>query len=436
MMRNKRLPSFGTANLIKKSKETHPLTWRLNKEGNTIWLKEYIKKDGYIAIRRTLKELTPEEVIKQIKSSGLKGRGGAGFITGIKWSLTNKKNVKTFLLCNADEMEPNTYKDRLLLEQEPHLLIEGMIIAAYANNSYKGYIFIRGEYIDAINIINIAIKEARNKNFLGKNILKSDFSFDIFIHSGAGRYICGEETALINSLEGYRANPRNKPPFPGKIGVWGKPTVVNNVETLCNIPSIITNGVNWYHNLCLPGSEDNGTKLMGFSGKLKNPGLWELPMGITAMEIFEDYAKGMISGYKLKAWQPGGASTGILLPQHLKVQMCSNGILKLGTRIGTAILLAIDNTIKIVSFLKNIEKFFYRESCGWCSPCREGLPWIVNILKNLENNKGKYKDIEILIDLTRQLTNGKTFCAHAPGAIEPLISAIKYFRNEFDKLMV
>ncbi|CAA3709149.1 NADH-quinone oxidoreductase subunit NuoF [Candidatus Portiera aleyrodidarum] len=432
-MINKRLTSFGTANLIKKSKETHPLTWRLNKEGNTIGLNEYIQKDGYLAVKYTLNKLTPEEVIIEINNSGLKGRGGAGFITGIKWSLTNEQSL---LLCNADEMEPNTYKDRLLLEQEPHLLIEGMIIAAYANNSHKGYIFIRGEYIDAINIINIAIKEARNKNFLGKNILKSDFSFDICIHSGAGRYICGEETALINSLEGYRANPRIKPPYPGQIGAWGKPTVINNVETLCNIPSIINNGINWYHNLCLHGSEDHGTKLMGCSGKVKNPGLWELPMGIQAMEIFEDYAGGMINGYKLKAWQPGGASTGILLPKHLKVQMCSNGIMKLGNRIGTAILLAIDNTINIVSLLKNIEKFFYRESCGWCTPCREGLPWIVKILKNLENNKGKYKDIDILIDLTRQLTNGKTFCALAPGAIEPLISAIKYFRNDFDNLMV
>ncbi|CAA3704362.1 NADH-quinone oxidoreductase chain F [Candidatus Portiera aleyrodidarum] len=431
--KRKRLTSFCTANLIKKSKETHPLTWRLNKEGNAILLNEYIQKDGYNAVKRTLNKLSPNEVITKIKESGLKGRGGAGFITGIKWSLTNEKSL---LLCNADEMEPNTYKDRLFLEQEPHLLIEGMIIAAYANNSKKGYIFIRGEYIDAINIINVAIKEARKKKFLGKNILNSEFSFDICVHSGAGRYICGEETALINSLEGHRANPRRKPPFPGQIGAWGKPTVINNVETFCNIPAIINYGLNWYQNLCLPGSEDYGTKLMGCSGKVKNPGLWEFPMGITAREIFEDFAGGMINGYKLKAWQPGGSSTGILLPKHLQVKMCSNGIRKLGTRIGTASLLAIDDTINIVSLLKNIEKFFYRESCGWCTPCREGLPWIVNILKNLENNKGKYKDLDILIDLTNQLTNGKTFCALAPGAIEPLRSAIKYFRIDFDKLMV
>ncbi|AUI73170.1 NADH-quinone oxidoreductase subunit NuoF [Candidatus Portiera aleyrodidarum] len=433
MIVNKRIKSVCTANIVKKSKETHPLTWRLNKEGKTIWLNEYVQKEGYIAVKRILKKSTPEEVKTEIKDSGLKGRGGAGFITGIKWSLTNEESL---LLCNADEMEPNTYKDRLLLEQEPHLLIEGMIIAAYANNSYKGYIFIRGEYIDAINIINIAIKEARKKKFLGKNILNSEFCFDICVHSGAGRYICGEETALINSLEGYRANPKRKPPFPGQLGAWGKPTVINNVETLCNIPSIINYGLNWYKKLCLPGSEDNGTKLMGCSGKVKNPGLWEVPMGITAMEIIEEFAGGMIKGYKLKAWQPGGASTGILLPKHLKVQMCSNGIRKLGTRIGTAIILAIDDTVNIIYFLKNIEKFFNRESCGWCTPCREGLPWIVKILKTLENKKGKYKDLDILIDLTKQLTNGKTFCALAPGASEPLISAIKYFRNDFDKLMV
>ncbi|CDZ16522.1 NADH-quinone oxidoreductase subunit F [Candidatus Johnevansia muelleri] len=429
-----KMPSFGKINLIEKNQEKNPLTWRLNNDGQPVYLKEYKFKNGYIGAQYALIKLKPNQIIEKIIKSGLKGRGGAGFPTGIKWNLTVKCDgiQRGYLICNADEMEPNTYKDRMLIEQQPHLLIEGMIIAGYANNSKIGYIFLRGEYIIAYKNIKFALEEARSVGLLGENILDSGYNFDIFIHVGAGRYICGEETALMNSLEGRRANPRAKPPFPGQSGVWGKPTVINNVETLCNIPSILALGVKWYHSLCRPCSEDHGTKLMGFTGKVKNPGLWELPLGITARELLENFAGGMQDGYTLKAWQPGGASTGFLLPKHLDIEMYSNGISKLGTRIGTALALAIDNTINIVSLICNIEEFFSRESCGFCTPCRDGLPWIVKLLQSLEEKKGKKEYIDILLDLTNKLSSGNTFCAHAPGAMEPLKSAIYYFYKDFE----
>ncbi|WP_199732488.1 NADH-quinone oxidoreductase subunit NuoF [Candidatus Pantoea edessiphila] len=412
--------------------ETHPLTWRLHKDKTPVWINDYCKKNGYKGAEKALKSMTPDEIISLIKESGLKGRGGAGFPTGVKWSLMPKEeSLKVrYIICNADEMEPGTYKDRLLMEQMPHQLIEGMLIAAFALKSFRGYIFLRCEYIEAATNLHRAIIEANQANFLGKNIFGTDFSFELIIHTGAGRYICGEETALINSLEGRRANPRSKPPFPANIGVWGKPTCINNVETISNTPAILLNGVNWYHNIS--NSEDAGTKIMGFSGKVKNPGLWELPFGITAQEILEDYAGGMLDGLQLKAWQPGGASTDFLTSNHLHIPMEFSSISKAGSRLGTAMAMAVDDKISMVSLLVNIEEFFARESCGWCTPCREGLPWTVKILRAIDNKQGQPGDIEMLQQICNQLSSGKTFCAHAPGAIEPLQSAIKYFREEFE----
>ncbi|WP_421173818.1 NADH-quinone oxidoreductase subunit NuoF [Aeromonas enteropelogenes] len=430
----KTLASFGTANRTPRPPETHPLTWRLRDDGQPVWLEEYQAKQGYEAARKALGQMSPDEIVNTVKDAGLKGRGGAGFPTGVKWGLMPKDesmNIR-YLLCNADEMEPNTWKDRLLMEQLPHLLIEGMIISARALKAYRGYIFLRGEYVDAAIHLRRAVEEARAAGLLGNNILGSGFDFELFVHTGAGRYICGEETALINSLEGRRANPRAKPPFPAVSGVWGKPTCVNNVETLCNVPAIIGNGVPWYQGLALPGSEDHGTKLMGFSGKVNNPGVWELPFGITARELFENYAGGMQSGYCLKAWQPGGAGTGFLLPEHLDAQMYTAGIGKVGTRMGTGLAMAVDDSINMVSLLRNMEEFFARESCGWCTPCRDGLPWSVKLLRALERGEGQSGDLATLEQLCNFLGPGKTFCAHAPGAVEPLASAIKYFRPEFE----
>jgi len=427
------LTSVGPINRMPRSAEKHPLTWRLREDGEPVWLDEYRSKNGYKAAVEALKK-SPDELVGEVKDSGLKGRGGAGFPTGVKWSLMPKDDSRDirYLLCNADEMEPNTWKDRMLMEQMPHLLLEGMLISAYALKAYRAYIFLRGEYVDAARHLNRAIAEAKQAGLLGENIFGSGFNLEIFVHSGAGRYICGEETALISSLEGRRANPRSKPPFPAGAGVWGKPSCVNNVETLCNVPAIIEHGNDWYHGLAREGSEDHGTKLMGFSGKVNNPGVWELPLGTPARELFEDYAGGMRDGYTLKAWQPGGAGTGFLLPEHLEALMYSGGIGKVGTRMGTGLAMAVDHTVSMVSLLRNMEQFFARESCGWCTPCRDGLPWTVKLLLALENGEGKPGDIEILEQLVWANGPGKTFCAHAPGAVEPLGSAIKYFRDEFE----
>lgn len=421
---------------IQKDSENHPLTWRFYKFNKTVWIKNYIKTNGYQAIKSVLKDYSSEDIIDKIKKSGLKGRGGAGFLTGIKWELmsSSKEKNRRYLICNADEMEPGTYKDRFLMENLPHLLIEGMILSAFALQASIGYIFLRGDYYLSERNLNLAIKEAKNLGFLGNNILKSTFSFNLFLHTGAGRYICGEETALINSLEGNRPNPRYKPPFPSNFGLWGYPTCINNVETLSNIPAIILNGIKWYKSISY--SEDSGTKLMGFSGKVKNPGLWEVPLGITARSLLEDYAGGMVSGYYLRAWQPGGASTSFLSGTNLDIPMDFINLQKNGSRLGTGLAMAIDNKINIIDLILNIEVFFSRESCGFCTPCREGLPWIVKILKNFQKKNGFLGDVELLEELCVNLGPGRTFCAHAPGAISPLSSAIKLFREDFEKCIV
>ncbi|VFP81735.1 NADH-quinone oxidoreductase subunit NuoF [Candidatus Erwinia haradaeae] len=418
---------------IRRTSETHPLTWRLREDHQPVFIKEYRKYHGYSGAEIALRTMTPDEVVQIVKESGLKGRGGGGFPTGFKWALMPKDvsmDVR-YLLCNADEMEPGTYKDRLLMEQLPHQLIEGMLISAFALQARRSYIFLRGEYIEAEINLQRAIKEAVEAGLLGKNIFGSGFNLEIVVHMGAGRYICGEETALINSLEGRRANPRSKPPFPALVGAWGKPTCVNNVETLSNIPAILSNGVAWYKGIS-NSSMDAGTKMMGFSGRVKTPGVWELPFGITAREVFEKYAGGMQTGLKLKAWQPGGASTDFLIEKHLDLPMEFSSISQAGSRLGTALAMAVDHEINMVSLVLNLEEFFSRESCGWCTPCRDGLPWSVKILRSLEAKEGRHGDIEILLQLCRDLGPGKTFCAHAPGAVEPLQSAIKYFREEFD----
>jgi NADH-quinone oxidoreductase subunit F len=281
--------------------------------------------------------------------------------------------------------------------------------------------------------MNEAIAQAEAAGFLGENILGSGWSMDLHVHTGAGRYICGEETALINSLEGRRANPRAKPPFPQIAGLWGRPTVVNNVETLCNIPHIINRGAEWFKGLSQGKSTDAGTKLYGASGRVKRPGVWELPIGTTARELLEEHAGGMQDGLQLKAWLPGGASTDFLTRDHLDLAMDFDTIMKAGSRMGTGQIMVVAHNQSMVSAVRNLEEFFARESCGWCTPCRDGLPWSVKMLRALERGEGKPEYLNILQQLTRQLGPGKTFCAHAPGAMEPLQSALKYFRSEFEQ---
>ncbi|MDZ7853810.1 MAG: NADH-quinone oxidoreductase subunit NuoF [Halomonas sp.] len=414
--------------------ETHPLTWRLREDGAMVGLEDYVAKDGYAAVHDVLNRQSPDDVVTTMKEANVRGRGGGGFSAGMKWSLTMKGPgiPRGYLVCNADEMEPGTFKDRLLLEQQPHLLIEGMILGAYANHSYFGYIFLRGEYVEAAHAIARALEEARAAGWLGSDIAGSGFDFDIALHTGAGRYICGEETALINSLEGQRANPRDKPPFPGQSGAWGKPTVVNNVETLCNAPGVMLHGARWYQDLSGELSDDGGTKLYGISGKVERAGLWELPIGTSGRELLER-AGGMRDGLTLKAWLPGGASTGFLLPEHLDEPLDFDTIGELGSRLGTGLLTVIDADQSMLSLVRNLEQFFARESCGWCTPCRDGLPWTAKLLKALERGEGKPGDLEMLDKLADDLGPGKTFCAHAPGAAMPLQSALKYFRDEFEQ---
>lgn len=409
-----------------------PLTGAIKSPNEMLDVALYEQAGGYQAIRKAVGKMQPQEVTKAVTDSGLKGRGGAGFSTGVKWSLVpmgpDAPRPK-YLVCNGDEMEPGTFKDRLLLECNPHQLIEGMILAAYAIQAEDAYIFIRGEYKLAEKRVGQALKEAYAKGYLGKNILGSGFNLEMHLHMSAGRYMCGEETGLLNSLEGKRANPRSKPPFPQISGLWGKPTIVNNVETLCNIPHILNNGAAWFKGLSK--SEDSGTKIYGVSGKVKRPGLWELPLGTTVREIM-DLAGGMQDGLKFKGLLPGGASTDFLVEQHLDVKMDYKSVAAAGSRLGTGTMIVLDDRTCPIGMILNLEIFFARESCGWCTPCREGLPWTAKVLRALEDGHGIAADLHRLDLHTRLLGPGKTFCALAPGAMEPLQSGLKYFKDDFD----
>ena len=405
------------------------------KSGAAASLDDYRAAGGYAGLKRTLGELKPADLIGMIKESGLRGRGGAGFPSGLKWSFvpTGDKwdGGPKYLVCNADEMEPGTFKDRVLIETNPHALIEGMVIAGYGMGMTDGFIFIRREYFKQTAILERAIGEARAAGLLGERISGSGYAFDIHVHASGGRYICGEETALLNALEGKRATPRAKPPFPQVSGLFGMPTIVQNVETLCNLPHIVNNGAAWYK--ALSRCEDGGTKLFGVSGKVKNPLCIELPMGTPMREIIEQHAGGMRDGFQLKGWLPGGASTDFLLPEHLDLPMDFASIQKACSRMGTGTAIVLDDKTCPIGMVLSLERFFARESCGWCTPCRDGLPWIERILAAIERGEGQDEDLGILEMHTRFLGPGKTFCAHAPGAMAPLESGLVCFRDEFER---
>jgi NADH-quinone oxidoreductase subunit F len=414
-----------------------PLTKNIRKGEEPFNLSEYEKAGGYQAARNALNTMTPQEVTNIVKESNLRGRGGAGFSTGVKWGLMPKIDGSPrprYLIANTDEMEPGTFKDRFLLEGDPHQLIEGMIISSFAVQVDIAYIFIRMEYSLSAERLKKAVAEAYSRNYLGRNIFGSEYNLELRLHASAGRYICGEETALLNALEGKRPVPRAKPPYATTVGLWGKPTAINNAETLCNIPHIINNGAAWFKGLSL--SEDGGTKIFGVSGKVKNPGAWELPMGITIREILEEHAGGMRDGLKFRGLIPGGASTNFLIDEHLDIGMDFNSLQKVGSRMGTGTMIVLDDQTCPVGMVLNLEKFFARESCGWCTPCREGLPWAVKLLQAIENGQGQPEDLEILESHTRLLGPGNTFCALAPGAMEPLESALRYFREDFKRHII
>lgn len=407
------------------------LTRNIDPERGPLDLAGYRAAGGYASIDRAL-SMAPRDIMALVKEAGLGGRGGAGFNTGLKWSfIPEPDGGPRYLVINADEMEPGTFKDRLLMEEDPHLLIEGMIDSAIALQASTAYIFLRGEYTESEERLRHALREAYDNGLLGHSVNGSDFSLDIYLHTSAGRYICGEETALINALEGLRATPRSKPPFPQVCGLWGRPTLVNNVETICNVPSILVNGADWFKSQGL--DEESGSKLFGVSGRVNNPGCWELPMGTTFRTLLEEYAGGMQDGYRLKAFLPGGGSTDFLVEEHLDLPMSYSVVGKAGSRLGTGLITVLDDRTCPVGCIRNLIQFFAHESCGWCTPCRDGLPWVEKILTDLETGNGRMEELEILREMTGYMGPGNTFCALAPGAMEPLQSGLKHFHEEFEQ---
>ena len=396
--------------------------------GDTVSLAEYEKSGGYQGLRDALK-MSPSQVCELIKGSGLRGRGGAGFPTGVKWSFfpADAPGDK-YLVCNGDEMEPGTYKDRQLLLADPHQLVEGMAIASYALQTPVGYIFLRYAYEDCSQRVERAIEEALAAGYLGKDILGSGFDAELHVHRSAGRYILGEETSLLNGLEGRRPNPRSKPPFPAQRGLFGKPTNVNNVETLANVPHILANGAMWFHDLAL-NPDSAGTKLFGLSGHLNRPECFELPLGITLREVVEEVGGGVRGGKKFKACLPGGASTPYLTAEHLDLMMDFNPLEEVQSRLGTAGVTVFDEDTCMVAVTRNLNQFFARESCGWCTPCRDGLATISWLLDRIEFGQGTMDDLAMLKDQVRNI-RGRSFCALAEGAMGPVEALLRLFEDE------
>ncbi|NOZ24689.1 MAG: NADH-quinone oxidoreductase subunit NuoF [Nitrospirae bacterium] len=389
---------------------------------------EYLRVGGYASLKKAF-GMEPADIIAEVKAAGLRGRGGAGFPTGMKWDFASRDpKFPKYLICNADEGEPGTFKDRPILEKNPHLLIEGMVISAYALKSERGYIYLRGEYPYAKAVLEKAIAEAYGKGFLGPDITGSGFGFDLSVHQGAGAYICGEETALIDSIEGRRGQPRIKPPFPVNVGAWGMPTVVNNVETLANIPLIVSMGAEKYSAIGNP--ECPGPKLFSVSCCVERPGVYELPMGITLREIIYEHAGGIRGGRELKAVIPGGISTPVLTPEGLDCPMDFVNLPKRGSMLGSGAVMVFDDTVCLVKVCWRAMRFFEHESCGKCTPCREGTGWMRNILERIENGFGRDGDIELLQDIALSIT-GKTFCPLGDGAAGVVLGFIRNFSEEF-----
>ena len=405
------------------------LTSHVN-EPNSYTLDFYMKNlRGYDGLRKAL-TLKPNDIIEQVKASGLRGRGGAGFPTGMKWQFVLKDTPKPkYICCNADESEPGTFKDHLLMERNPHLLIEGCAIGCYAIGAKVAYIYIRGEFFHVQQILEAELENAYKAGFLGKNILGSGFDCDVFIHRGAGAYEAGEETALIESLEGKRAQPRLKPPFPAVEGLYNCPTAVNNVETLCNVPLIVLNGPEWFAKL---GPEKNGgPKLFCISGHVKTPGVYEASMNTTLRELIYGYAGGVRGDRPLKAIIPGGSSVPLMLPDQLDTPASFDAIQKAGSLLGSAGLIVLDDTVCMVWLAMNLLHFYRHESCGKCTPCREGCDWLYKLLQRLERGEGRDKDLDLLFGVANNIV-GKTLCAFGDAAATPVLSTMKLFRHEYE----
>jgi NADP-reducing hydrogenase subunit HndC len=392
-------------------------------------IEEYIARDGYEALGTVVTEMSPKDVVTVVQDSGLRGRGGAGFPCGLKWSFTLPiETEEKYIVCNADEGEPGTFKDRLILEGDPHRIVEGMAIAGYAVGAHKGFIYIRGEYTQSIQRIMGALEQARELGMLGTNIFDSGFDFDIEVRIGAGAYVCGEETALIESIEGHRGNPRFKPPFPGVMGLWGKPTVVNNVETLANVAPIILNGADWFKSL--GNNRVSGTKVYTMLGHVNNAGLIEVPMGITLREVIEDYGGGMRGGRDFKWAQTGGTAGGVVSAELLDVPMDYDSMAEAGTSLGSGALLIMDDTTCVVDMVKSFLKFFEHESCGQCAPCREGTHRLCQIIEDISTGKGGNEAIALLDD-TAKIMAETALCALGQSPTVSISTSLRFFRDEF-----
>ena len=395
-------------------------------------IETYRKQGGYEALAATLGQKTPDECIEIVKASGLRGRGGAGFPAGLKWSFVPKNSPKPkYIVCNADESEPGTFKDRELMELNPHLLIEGMILSGYAIGSNAGYIYFRGEFAHIMAIMDRAIAEARAAGLLGAKVFGTDFAFELYTHLGAGAYICGEETALLSSLEGFRGQPRLKPPFPAVEGLYACPTVVNNVETLMNVPHILKHGAAWYRQW---GTEKSaGTKVLSVSGRVRRPGNYEIPLGLPLRTLIEspEYCGGMRDGFSVKGVIPGGSSVPVIPASQLDTGLDYESLNAVGTFLGSGGVIVIDDQTCMVDALWNLIRFYEHESCGKCTPCREGTYWMANILARMERGEGRESDIELLADVADNIL-GKSFCALGDAAAMPVQGMLKHFRAEFE----
>jgi NADH-quinone oxidoreductase subunit F len=393
----------------------------------------YRKHKGYEAAKKALKEMKPADILNEVKTANLRGRGGAGFPAGVKWGFVPKEVDKPKYLCvNADEGEPGTFKDRYIITHNPHLLLEGIIITSYCVGIHTAYVYIRGEYEAVAVRLELAISEAYKNNLLGKDILGSGFDLDVYVHRGAGAYICGEETALLESLEGKRGNPRLKPPFPASIGLFGCPTVINNVETLSNIPYIILNGAERFCRVGLP--KDGGTRIFGVSGMVKNPGIYELPLGTSLKDIIIQYAGGMKEGKKLKAVIPGGMSAPVLKADEIDIKMDFDSLVEAKSMLGSAAIVVIDEETSMLDVLKLVAKFYSHESCGQCTPCRIGNSWIKKIVQRMVEGKGEKGDLDQIVKIASNML-GKTLCPLGDAAAMPILSIINKFRGELESYL-
>src|SRR2546423_6579859 len=415
------------ADLVQHADEIRVVSSRFGKGATNI--DKYLELDGYKATRKAL-EMTPDAIINEVKISNLRGRGGAGFPTGMKWSFVPKESAKPkYVLVNGDESEPGTCKDRLILEQDPHSVIEGVIIAGLAVGAKKGYIYIRGEYRYLLTIMQKAIDDAYAKGFLGKNIFGSGRDFDCYWHTGAGAYEVGEESALMESLEGKRGIPRIRPPFPAVVGLWGGPTVINNVESLASVPHIILMGGQKFADY--GPSKNGGTRLFCLSGHVNKPGVYQLPLGYPLKKMIYEVGGGIPGGRKLKAVVPGGSSTPLMTPDEIDVPMDFDSMMKAGSMLGSGGVVVLDDTTCMVKFALRIMKFYQHESCGWCIPCREGTDWLKKTLIRFHSGGGLKKDIDNILYLSQNML-GRTFCPLGDAAAMPTISIVKKFRQEFE----